>query len=64
MGKGPAFAHKIREMKPYVQKFRCLPEHKKLNGAGSLLDNEAIAVGVCHYLAEQKLGAVSQYLDM
>jgi len=51
-------------MKPYVQKFRCLPECKKLNGAGSLLDNEAIAAGVRCYLAEQKLGAVSQYLDM
>ena len=60
MGKGPAFAHKIRETTKYVIQFQKLPEghQSKKGGAASLLHNEAMIMGVWRHLAEQKLGKV------
>ena len=60
MGKGPTFARMIWEMVPYVLKYQRLPENSKQKklGAATLLDNEAVVVGIQWYLAEQKLGMV------
>ena len=60
MGKGPAFAHKICETVPYILKYQRLLECAKLKriGAGSLLDNEAVVMGVHHYLAQVNLSQV------
>jgi len=60
MGKGPAFACKIRETVAYITQFRRLPESHRLKkgGARSLLHNEAVVMGVRWHLAEQGLGEV------
>jgi len=65
MGKGPAFACKICEMVPYILKYQRLPEHAKLKriGAGSLLDNEAVVMGVHHYLAQVNLSQVHPHMN-
>ncbi|KAF8319164.1 uncharacterized protein EI90DRAFT_3132862 [Cantharellus anzutake] len=53
-----------KEMVPYLIKYQRLPEPAKMKkiGAGSLLDNEAVVMGVHRYLAQMNIGQITPHL--
>ena len=61
MGKGKAFARQIRRNELYLLRHHCLPPSKATfqHGQHTLLDNEAVLIGVRQYLAAQDLGTIS-----
>ncbi|KAF8584145.1 hypothetical protein K439DRAFT_1616933 [Ramaria rubella] len=61
MGRGPYFAHKLREIEPYVLKNHALPPSKTHahNQQLTLLDNETVRLNICKYLVSLKLGDIT-----
>jgi len=61
MGKGPYFAHQIRQLELYLKRYQHLPPPKKFtkHAHHMLLDNECILHDMRVYLAAQALGTVT-----
>ena len=64
MGKGPYFAHQIRENEKCLLCHHHLPLSKaaKKGGPATLLDDEDVLCAVRVYLATQKLGTITPFL--
>ena len=63
LGRGPYVARKLRQMEPYVLKYRQLPPTKKHAGHRQItfLDNENVKRGIREYFTVLKIGEITPF---